>query len=80
MGLVGALMAIPVGAALKVVLTEQLHARDAADASTGTPGDGEAAVPPAPAGEAQLEPAPATMDHAALSPGRSPGDGGTVAR
>jgi predicted PurR-regulated permease PerM len=31
LGLVGALMAIPVAAALKVVLAEQLHARDAAD-------------------------------------------------
>jgi predicted PurR-regulated permease PerM len=32
LGLVGALMAIPVAAAMKVVLTEQLVARDAADA------------------------------------------------
>ena len=32
LGLVGALMAIPVAAGLKVVLAEQLHARDSADA------------------------------------------------
>ena len=31
LGLIGALMAIPVAAELKVVLAEQLHARDAAD-------------------------------------------------
>jgi predicted PurR-regulated permease PerM len=32
LGLIGALMAIPVAAGLKVVLAEQLHARDSADA------------------------------------------------
>jgi predicted PurR-regulated permease PerM len=32
LGLVGALMAIPVAAGLKVVLAERLHARDSADA------------------------------------------------
>jgi predicted PurR-regulated permease PerM len=31
LGLVGALMAIPIAAALKVILSERLHARDAAD-------------------------------------------------
>src|ERR1700745_4223454 len=41
LGLVGALMAIPVAAALKVVLAEQLHARDAASAKTGASGDRE---------------------------------------
>jgi predicted PurR-regulated permease PerM len=34
LGLIGALMAIPVAAGLKVVLAEQLHARDLADADT----------------------------------------------
>lgn len=43
LGLVGALMAIPIAAALKVVLAERLHARDTADAGTGPPQDGEAA-------------------------------------
>ncbi len=38
LGLVGALMAIPVAAALKVVLAEQLHARDAASADAAGPG------------------------------------------
>jgi predicted PurR-regulated permease PerM len=36
LGLVGALMAIPVAAALKVLLTEQLQARDAAEAKAET--------------------------------------------
>jgi hypothetical protein len=40
LGLVGALMAIPVAAALKVLLTEQLQARDAAEAKA----DGAPAV------------------------------------
>jgi predicted PurR-regulated permease PerM len=37
LGLIGALMAIPVAAALKVVLAERLHARDLA---AGDPGEG----------------------------------------
>jgi predicted PurR-regulated permease PerM len=36
LGLVGALMAIPVAAAMKVLLTEQLQARDAAEAKSET--------------------------------------------
>ncbi len=57
LGLVGALMAIPVAAALKVVLAEQLHARDAASADGGAAEDRETAPRPAPAGEA-TPPAP----------------------
>jgi len=45
LGLVGALMAIPIAAGLKVVLAEQLHARDAGDEQTGAPGDQDAASP-----------------------------------
>jgi predicted PurR-regulated permease PerM len=44
LGLVGALMAIPVAAGLKVVLTEQLQARDAADANAARHGDRETAA------------------------------------
>jgi len=58
LGLVGALMAIPIAAALKVVLAEQLHARDAADAETGASGDDEAVVPPGFAGNATPAPGP----------------------
>ena len=63
LGLVGALMAIPVAAALKVVLAEQLHARDAADTDGDTPGDHEAVTPPVPAVTAGSSPTGAT-DHA----------------
>jgi len=59
LGLVGALMAIPVAAALKVVLAEQLHARDAASADSGASEDRETASRPAPAGEAAASPPPA---------------------
>jgi predicted PurR-regulated permease PerM len=59
LGLVGALMAIPIAAALKVVLAEQLHARDAADAETEASGDHKAATPPAPADGTTLAPGPA---------------------
>ncbi|HEY1322220.1 MAG TPA: AI-2E family transporter, partial [Streptosporangiaceae bacterium] len=45
LGLIGALMAIPVAAGLKVVLAEQLRARDSADA------DAEAGLPSAGPGE-----------------------------
>jgi predicted PurR-regulated permease PerM len=36
LGLIGALMAIPVAAGLKVVLAERLQARDSAEASADT--------------------------------------------
>ena len=42
LGLIGALMAIPVAAGLKVVLAERLRARDSADTGTGPPEDREA--------------------------------------
>jgi predicted PurR-regulated permease PerM len=58
LGLVGALMAIPVAAALKVVLAEQLHARDATGTDTGAAEDRETALRPAPAGEATPSPGP----------------------
>ena len=50
LGLVGALMAIPVAAGLKVVLAERLDARDSAATGTGRSEDLEAASPPEPAG------------------------------
>ena len=59
LGLVGALMAIPIAAALKVVLAERLHARDAASADSGAPEDHETALGPAPADEAAAPPPPA---------------------
>jgi predicted PurR-regulated permease PerM len=49
LGLVGALMAIPVAAGLKVVLAERLDARDSADTGTDRSEDPEAASPPEPA-------------------------------
>jgi len=57
--LVGALMAIPIAAALKVVLAERLHARDAADADNGESRDPAAAVPPGSADDAMPAPTPA---------------------
>jgi predicted PurR-regulated permease PerM len=62
LGLVGALMAIPIAAALKVVLAERLRARDAADAGSAASGDHKPALPPGPAGGAPPAPAPATTD------------------
>jgi predicted PurR-regulated permease PerM len=62
LGLVGALMAIPIAAALKVVMAERLHARDAGDADGAASGDHEAVVLPEPAGGASPAPAPATTD------------------
>jgi predicted PurR-regulated permease PerM len=53
LGLVGALMAIPVAAGLKVVLAERLHARDLAGAEAGGPGADEAARPVQPSGKTQ---------------------------
>ena len=41
LGLVGALMAIPITAGLKVLLTERLQARDAADADAADTGDAD---------------------------------------
>ena len=58
LGLVGALMAIPIAAGLKVVLAEQLHARDAADAGADASEDHEAVVPPGSAGDATPAPGP----------------------
>jgi len=46
MGLIGALMAIPIAAGIKVLLAERLQARDAADADADAPGDGETAPQP----------------------------------
>jgi predicted PurR-regulated permease PerM len=42
LGLIGALMAIPVAAGLKVVLGERLQARDSADTDTDTDADADA--------------------------------------
>ena len=47
MGLIGPLMAIPIAAGIKVLLSERLRARDAADAGAAAPGDGETARNPA---------------------------------
>jgi predicted PurR-regulated permease PerM len=69
LGLVGALMAIPIAAALKVVMAERLHARDTADADGadgGASGDHAAVVPPEPAGGAP--PAPALANKAPTAP------------
>jgi predicted PurR-regulated permease PerM len=62
LGLVGALMAIPIAAGLKVVLGERLHARDAASGQTGAPGDHAPLSPPEPASPA----APPPGDEAGL--------------
>ena len=56
LGLVGALMAIPIAAGLKVVLSERLHARDSASGQAGAPGDREAVSPPEPANQATSPP------------------------
>jgi predicted PurR-regulated permease PerM len=56
LGLVGALMAIPVAAGLKVVLSEQLHARDAASAEAGASGDREEVPSPEPVGQSTPPP------------------------
>jgi hypothetical protein len=66
LGLVGALMAIPVAAAMKVLLTEQLEARDAAEA--------KAATSPATSGLAAFD----RSSSSAAEPAR-PGEGGTPA-
>jgi hypothetical protein len=60
LGLIGALMAIPVAAGIKVLLSERLQARDAADTDAAAPGTGKTALQPSqaaphapPAGPAQ---------------------------
>jgi predicted PurR-regulated permease PerM len=60
LGLVGALMAIPIAAGLKVVLAEKLHARDAASPPPEASGDHDEAPPPGPVD--QVAP-PATREH-----------------
>lgn len=50
LGLVGALMAIPVAAGLKVVLAERLHARDTGEPDAAQPGDGTEVLEPGNAG------------------------------
>ena len=56
MGLIGALMAIPIAAGIKVLLSERLQARDAADAGAAAPGDGETAPQPGQARSHTLPP------------------------
>lgn len=46
LGLIGALMAIPIAAGGKVLLSERLRARDAADTDAAAPGAGETAPQP----------------------------------
>jgi predicted PurR-regulated permease PerM len=64
LGLIGALMAIPVAAGLKVVLAERLRARDSADADAERAEDGQGASPPESADEAVPKPAVGTTDRA----------------
>jgi predicted PurR-regulated permease PerM len=61
LGLVGALMAIPVAAGLKVVLAEQLKARDMADAHEAPPEDGKAPARLEPAGKVSPPPAAGSL-------------------
>ena len=68
LGLVGAVMAIPVAAALKVVLTERLQARDAADAGASE----ERAAAPQPEPGAEHSPSPAPTGGAAPAGPGSP--------
>jgi predicted PurR-regulated permease PerM len=60
LGLVGALMAIPIAAALKVVLAERLHARDTADTDSPASDDREAAEAPEPVSDTTPAPAIST--------------------
>jgi predicted PurR-regulated permease PerM len=46
LGLIGALMAIPIAAAVTVLLSERLQARDEADTDPATAGDDEGNPPP----------------------------------
>jgi predicted PurR-regulated permease PerM len=63
LGLVGALMAIPIAAGLKVVLSERLHARDSASGQAGAPADREAVSPAEPANQALLPGSGREMTH-----------------
>ena len=56
MGLIGALLAIPIAAGIKVLLSERLQARDTADADAAAPGDGETAPQPGQASSPTLPP------------------------
>jgi predicted PurR-regulated permease PerM len=56
LGLIGALMAIPIAAGIKVLLSERLQARDAADADAAALGDGETAPQPGQARSQTLPP------------------------
>jgi predicted PurR-regulated permease PerM len=64
LGLIGALMAIPIAAAIKVVMAERLHARDSADPDAARSEDGEAALEPATADGATPAPAIGNADRA----------------
>jgi predicted PurR-regulated permease PerM len=64
LGLIGALMAIPIAAALKVVMAERLEARDTADTGAARSGDGAAAPPPGATGEVSPAPAIGNADRA----------------
>jgi predicted PurR-regulated permease PerM len=59
LGLIGALMAIPIAAGIKVLMAERLRARDAADAGAdaATPGDVQTTPPPSMASGATSRPA-----------------------
>jgi predicted PurR-regulated permease PerM len=46
LGLIGALMAIPIAAAVTVLLSERLRARDEADAHQAAPDEDEQTPPP----------------------------------
>jgi predicted PurR-regulated permease PerM len=64
LGLVGALMAIPVAAALKVVLAERLQARDTANVNAAHSEDGAAAPGSGATGQAPPSPAIRNADRA----------------
>src|SRR5262245_64239517 len=46
LGLIGALMAIPIAAGIKVLLSERLQARDATNTDAAAPGTGHTALQP----------------------------------
>ena len=71
MGLIGALMAIPIAAGIKVLLSERLQARDAADADVAALGDGETVPQPGQARSHTLPP-PDSARPANTSDPRSP--------
>jgi predicted PurR-regulated permease PerM len=78
LGLVGALMAIPVAAALKVLLTEQLEAREAAEAHSRASeiAADKAAEPPAEDAAGGAEKAAAEAEDASRSQTAVTGSGG----